>query len=138
VVRNPKTPGEMKQEYPQTQEEKIVMYMKCSKRQLVGMVIECNNVLDALNSLADQVVNKYGHFDIKGTMKYIETERAKNKDRTEPDKTRYLLCNDQPAQIDCRDGTCRFNAGAGKCTNVSPAITINSNSTCTCWSRIAI
>lgn len=54
------------------------------------------------------------------------------------------MTSDQPAQIDCRDGSCKFYGGAGKCTNISPAITlygIDYGSKCTtgahykCWSK---
>jgi hypothetical protein len=50
---------------------------------------------------------------------------------------RYPMCKDQLAQIDCRVTTCRFNAGAGQCTNVSPAITLNTDKSFVCWSQNA-
>jgi len=50
---------------------------------------------------------------------------------------RYPMCKDQQAQIDCRVTTCRFNAGAGQCTNVSPAITLNTDKSFVCWSQNA-
>ncbi len=34
----------------QTKEEKVAMYMKSSKRELVDMLIECNNLLDGIAS----------------------------------------------------------------------------------------
>lgn len=54
---------------------------------------------------------------------------------------RYPMCNDQPAQIDCRNHFCKFHNN-GTCTNVSPAITLNIHSACSgqvnlwaqCWS----
>lgn len=45
---------------------------------------------------------------------------------------RYEMCNDQPAQIDCRNTKCIYHK-EGSCTNVSPAITINGKSA-VCWS----
>lgn len=48
---------------------------------------------------------------------------------------RYPMCKDQPAQIDCRNTKCKFYKGAGKCSNVSPAITLNENKTFVCWSE---
>lgn len=48
---------------------------------------------------------------------------------------RYLMCADQPAQIDCRIEECVFHKH-GSCTNVSPAITLNQNGFFTCWSEI--
>lgn len=47
---------------------------------------------------------------------------------------RYPMSDDQPAQIDCRRIDCVFNGGAGQCTNVSPAITLNEDRTAVCWS----
>ncbi len=49
-------------------------------------------------------------------------------------KERYPMCEDQPAQIDCRITTCRFHKNAA-CVNVSPAITLNENGHFACWSR---
>lgn len=54
---------------------------------------------------------------------------------------RYPMCKDQPAQIDCRNGFCKYHNN-GTCTNVSPAITLNVYSACyddvklsaKCWS----
>jgi len=56
-----------------------------------------------------------------------------------PSSDRYPMCADQPAQIDCRRSHCRFHDGAGKCTNSSPAITLNgpptmNNEKGVCWS----
>ena len=50
--------------------------------------------------------------------------------------SRYPLSNDQPAQIDCRNEKCLFYKGAGKCVNVSPALTLNPNGTFVCWSKV--
>jgi hypothetical protein len=36
---------------------------------------------------------------------------------------RYPMCEDQPAQIDCRNDMCKWHSET-KCTNISPAITI--------------
>lgn len=51
----------------------------------------------------------------------------------EDQNTRYEMCEDQPAQIDCRNIKCIYHK-EGSCTNVSPAITINDDSV-TCWSK---
>lgn len=48
---------------------------------------------------------------------------------------RYPMTYDQPCQIDCRVASCKFNKGAGKCENVSPAITLNENGKFVCWSK---
>lgn len=48
---------------------------------------------------------------------------------------RYPMTNDQPCQIDCRVTSCKFYKGAGKCENVSPAITLNENGEFVCWSQ---
>ncbi len=48
---------------------------------------------------------------------------------------RYPMTYDQPAQIDCRVEECKFYKGAGKCSNISPAITLNPNGTFVCWSK---
>ena len=48
---------------------------------------------------------------------------------------RYPMCKDQPAQIDCRVTTCKYYVGAGYCTNISPAITLNQDKTFVCWSK---
>lgn len=48
--------------------------------------------------------------------------------------TRYRMCKDQPAQIDCRETKCRFYAGAGTCINVSPALVLNEDSSFWCKS----
>jgi hypothetical protein len=47
----------------------------------------------------------------------------------------YPMCQSQDAQIDCRRTDCLFYAGAGKCTNGAPAITLNPDKTCVCWSH---
>lgn len=39
-------------------------------------------------------------------------------------KERYPMCEDQPAQIDCRNIDCKFHQNAA-CTNVSPALTLS-------------
>ena len=48
---------------------------------------------------------------------------------------RYPMTYDQPCQIDCRVTSCKFYKGAGKCENVSPAITLNENGKFVCWSQ---
>ena len=45
---------------------------------------------------------------------------------------RYPMCEDQPAQIDCRNTECLYHIN-GKCKNISPAITLVKGSA-TCWS----
>ena len=49
-------------------------------------------------------------------------------------KERYPMCDDQPAQIDCRVETCSFHKD-GNCTNVSPAIVLLPSGYFICWSR---
>jgi hypothetical protein len=46
---------------------------------------------------------------------------------------RYPLCQDQPAQIDCRDEKC-FHYSQGNCLNISPALTLLPMGKFTCWS----
>jgi len=46
---------------------------------------------------------------------------------------RYPMTNDQPAQLDCRRTDCRWNAGGGRCTNMSPAITLRADGKALCW-----
>ena len=46
---------------------------------------------------------------------------------------RHPMCEDQPAQIDCRKDWCLFWR-KGNCKNISPAITLNQDSTHKCWS----
>jgi hypothetical protein len=48
---------------------------------------------------------------------------------------RYPMCDDQPAQIDCRITDCCYHNNQGACTNVSPAITMNPDGRFVCWSR---
>lgn len=50
-------------------------------------------------------------------------------------ETRYPMCDDQPAQIDCRLETCVFHRD-GTCTNISPAITLLPSGYFTCWSEV--
>jgi len=45
------------------------------------------------------------------------------------------MCQDQPAQIDCRVEFCAFYSGGGQCSNVSPAITLNPGGGYVCWSE---
>lgn len=47
---------------------------------------------------------------------------------------RYPMTTDQPAQIDCRHTDCHWNAGGGRCTNVSPAVTLHAGGKAMCWS----
>lgn len=49
---------------------------------------------------------------------------------------RYPMTSDQPAQIDCRMDSCIFYSGAGKCKNISPALTLNPDATFVCWSKV--
>lgn len=48
---------------------------------------------------------------------------------------RYPMCKDQIAQIDCRVKDCNYNLGTGKCSNVSPAITLHDGGKFLCWSQ---
>lgn len=47
----------MMQLIEQTHEEKVAMYMKCTKKQLIEMLIECNKHLDRLKG--DQGVTAF-------------------------------------------------------------------------------
>ncbi len=48
---------------------------------------------------------------------------------------RYPMTKDQAAQIDCRNESCKFYKGGGTCSNISPAITLNSDGKFVCWSE---
>lgn len=48
------------------------------------------------------------------------------------------MTTDQQCQLDCRRTSCRFNLGGGKCSNTSPALTLNSNGSFICWSYLLI
>ena len=48
-------------------------------------------------------------------------------------ESRYPMCAGQHAQVDCRRTTCRYHQ-PGKCTNVSPAITLGEDGAGRCWS----
>jgi len=50
----------------------------------------------------------------------------------------YRMCQDQPAQIDCRVESCVFYRGGGQCGNISPAIMLNPSGTCVCWSKTTL
>ena len=63
----------------------------------------------------------------------MDKDSVLNKKKLQTD--RYPMTKDQPAQIDCRVLECKFNAGSGKCSNVSPAITLNDNNKFVCWSK---
>ena len=65
--------------------------------------------------------------------KNCETERLIPFEK--PKEERYPMCSNQDAQIDCRRTKCRFYKGAGTCSNVSPAITLNPDKSCVCWSE---
>lgn len=56
------------------------------------------------------------------------------KNEDEPEEM-YPMCEVQFAQIDCRVTNCKYYKGAGVCSNVAPAITINENGTFVCWSK---
>lgn len=49
---------------------------------------------------------------------------------------RYPMCQDQPAQLDCRMTSCRYHR-AGQCVNISPAITLQPEGYAYCWSMEA-
>lgn len=38
----------MMQIIPQTHDEKVKMYMECSKKKLIEMLIQCNNIIGSL------------------------------------------------------------------------------------------
>jgi hypothetical protein len=46
------------------------------------------------------------------------------------------MCSNQPAQIDCRVSSCRFYQGAGKCSHLSPQLTLNEDNSFVCWTKI--
>ncbi len=50
----------MYQVVQQTREEKIKMYMKCSKKELAEMLVECNRLLDLL------ALPKVMHTEVEG------------------------------------------------------------------------
>ena len=50
----------MIQEVKQTHEEKIKMYMACTKKELIEMLIEANRILDTINLFVNQQKN-YGN-----------------------------------------------------------------------------
>lgn len=56
----------------QSHEEKVAMYMKCSKIKLVEMLIECNKHLDALSST-------------QGTTAYVFKKPKRNKSNKKED-----------------------------------------------------
>lgn len=45
----------------------------------------------------------------------------------------YPMTYSQPCQLDCRMQSCINYEGAGICSNISPAITLNENNTFVCW-----
>jgi hypothetical protein len=47
---------------------------------------------------------------------------------------RYPMCDDQPAQINCKWSDCEYNLGGGNCINFSPAIELYSGGV-VCWSQ---
>jgi hypothetical protein len=49
---------------------------------------------------------------------------------------KYPMFKEQLAQIDCRFTKCKYYKGAGNCSNISPAITLNEDRTYVCWSKI--
>jgi hypothetical protein len=50
------------------------------------------------------------------------------------EQERYPMCNDQPAQIDCRVKNCIYHSGNGDCENISPAMTLLNSGHFNCWS----
>ena len=65
----------------------------------------------------------------RATLEHIEVKGPA------PEPERYPMGADQPAQVDCRRTDCKFYQGAGKCSNVAPAITLNPQHTYVCWSH---
>lgn len=51
---------------------------------------------------------------------------------------RYPMCQDQPAQIDCRVEECAYYRGSLKCANTSPAITLSAWGGYVCWSKTTL
>jgi hypothetical protein len=68
---------------------------------------------------------------------YAKTKGVNNEELEDVTNCRYPMTYDQPSQIDCRVTSCKFYKGAGKCENVSPAITLNKSGKFTCWSKIS-
>lgn len=52
-----------------------------------------------------------------------------------PKPEKYPMTYDQPAQIDCRIKDCKYQEKGGKCTNASPALTLNPSKSFVCWSK---
>lgn len=46
----------MMQVIEQTHDEKMKMYMKCSKKKIIEMLIECNRILDAQSQAGEYFV----------------------------------------------------------------------------------
>lgn len=95
----------------------------------------CAEILRNNITFAGQV----GDYVIHGALAELwklHTEQKLNKhDVSGSVGLRYEMCKDQPAQIDCRNTKCKFYKGAGYCSNVSPAITLNEDKTFVCWSE---
>jgi hypothetical protein len=78
-------------------------------------------------------------FNSECSSEYFDSELSKQRkivDVLEYDErriSRYNMCEDQPAQIDCRCSGCIHHKN-GACNNISPAITLNHNGTAVCWS----
>lgn len=88
-------------------------------------------------------VELYPEQAIKSVLKQIKElkaefellKKALHKADVSGEDCRYTMTYIQPCQIDCRVTSCKFNNGAGKCDNISPAITLNENSTYVCWTK---
>jgi hypothetical protein len=77
---------------------------------------------------------KYVEFELKKDADYPEKPKVKPP-KHDPEEKRYLMCGDQPAQIDCRNEDCFYHV-RGNCINESPAISLLTNGRFNCWSRI--
>lgn len=90
-------------------------------------------------SLAD-CGNEFEECECSAEHKHCIYQNGATLKRIEPvlesvEQERYPMGKDQPAQIDCRVESCVFYKGAGTCSNLSPAITLNKNGHFVCWSN---
>lgn len=93
-------------------------------RTVVNALTRGTDQLTIINSLVDIIDTQNSQ-----TAKLIEGIPVMNEFLS-----RYPMCKDQPAQIDCTVNNCKYNKGAGRCSNISPAISLNANKSFVCWS----
>jgi len=68
---------------------------------------------------------------VPNALKWIEAQRP----QADATPNRYPMCEEQPAQIDCRLIDCRFHHPQKGCINEAPAITLNNSNKFVCWSE---